>query len=84
MGAAIIPIIHYSVQLWRGQHPTVITRHGGGLAPAMLNTLFVSLTAFTLMAAAILLVRTRIAMNEAKLEELRTEATSAGLTGEES
>jgi heme exporter protein C len=84
MGAAIIPIIHYSVQLWRGQHPTVITRRGGGLDPAMLNTLFVSLTAFTLMAAAILLVRTRIAMNEAKLEELRTEATSAGLTGEES
>ena len=32
MGSAIMPIIHYSVQLWRGQHPTVITRRGGGHA----------------------------------------------------
>src|ERR1700677_1502889 len=31
LGAANLPIIHYSVQKWGGQHPTVITGSGGGL-----------------------------------------------------
>ena len=35
LGGALMPIIHYSVQLWRGQHPTVITAKGGGLHPDM-------------------------------------------------
>ena len=35
LGAANLPIIHFSVQKWSGQHPTVITGKGGGLqAPA--------------------------------------------------
>ena len=31
LGAANLPIIHFSVQKWGGQHPTVITGRGGGL-----------------------------------------------------
>src|SRR5688572_7876270 len=31
LGAANLPIIHYSVQKWGGQHPTVVTGKGGGL-----------------------------------------------------
>src|SRR5260370_24300339 len=30
LGAANLPIIHFSVQKWGGQHPTVITGPGGG------------------------------------------------------
>jgi heme exporter protein C len=82
MGSAIIPIIHYSVQLWRGQHPTVISRRGGGLEGHMATTLGVSFVAFTVLAAVFLLLRTRMAMVESRIEALRTEATSAGLTGE--
>jgi heme exporter protein C len=84
MGAAIIPIIHYSVQLWRGQHPTVISRRGGGLDPQMATTLGVSFVAFTVLAAVFLLVRARMAMLETRLEALRIEATSSGLMGENS
>ena len=31
LGAANLPIIHFSVQKWGGQHPMVITGSGGGL-----------------------------------------------------
>src|SRR5262245_43280436 len=31
LGAANLPIIHFSVQKWGGQHPAVITGKGGGL-----------------------------------------------------
>jgi heme exporter protein C len=79
LGTAIIPIIHFSVQLWRGQHPTVISRGGGGIAPAMGQTLSLGFVAFTLLAGVLLAVRTRIAMREARLEALRTEATAAGI-----
>ncbi|MFO0604248.1 MAG: cytochrome c biogenesis protein CcsA [Polyangiales bacterium] len=83
MGACVMPVIHYSVQLWRGQHPTVITSRGGGLAPEMGKTLALSFTAFTVMAAALLFLRARVALGEARLAELRTEAVSLGLLDEE-
>ncbi len=83
MGACVMPVIHYSVQLWRGQHPTVITSRGGGLAPEMGQTLALSFTAFTVMAAALLFLRARVALGEARLAELRTEAVSLGLLDEE-
>lgn len=84
MGSAIIPIIHYSVQLWRGQHPTVITSRGGGIAPAMGVTLGVSFVAFTLLAAALLWLRARMALVQSRLEALRTELASSGLAGDDS
>ncbi len=83
MGACVMPVIHFSVQLWRGQHPTVITSRGGGLAPEMGQTLGVSFIAFTLLAAALLYLRARIALGEARLAELRTEAVSLGLLDED-
>ncbi len=83
MGACVMPVIHFSVQLWRGQHPTVITSRGGGLAREMGQTLGVSFVAFTLLAAALLYIRSRIALGEARLAELRTEAVSLGLLDED-
>src|SRR6516164_707620 len=47
LGAANLPIIHYSVRKWGGQHPTVITGSGGGLQhPAMKVALFLGFLAF--------------------------------------
>ncbi len=83
MGAAVMPVIHYSVRLWRGQHPTVITSAGGGVSPEMGQTLGVAFLAFTLLAAALLWLRTRIALGEARVEALRTEAVTHGLLDEE-
>lgn len=83
LGTAVMPIVHYSVQLWRGQHPTVITRRGGGLEAHMGQTLAVSFVAFTLLAAALLALRARMALVEADLEALRTEAAATGLLDDE-
>lgn len=83
MGACVMPVIHFSVQLWRGQHPTVITRAGGGLAPEMAQTLSLSFLAFTAVAATLLYLRTRIALGEARVAALRTEAIAQGLLDDE-
>ncbi len=75
-GLIDLPIIHYSVQKWRGQHPTVITKQGGGLDEAMVLPLLMSLGAFTLLA--VVLLWTRALLEEAKdeLSELEFELTS--------
>lgn len=83
MGACVMPVIHFSVQLWRGQHPTVITSRGGGLAPEMGRVLGLGFLAFTVMSATLLYLRTRIALGEARLAELRTEAVAQGLLKED-
>lgn len=59
VGAIDIPLIHLSVQWWRSQHPKpVVMRPEGPQAdPAILQTLFVSLFAFTFLFFSLLLVR---------------------------
>jgi len=74
LGAANLPIIHYSVQKWSGQHPVVIGSGGGGLAPGMYPPLFISLGAFTLLTALLLWVRTRVAMSQAHLRQVEDDA----------
>jgi heme exporter protein C len=74
VGAANLPIIHYSVQKWSGQHPVVIGRGGGGLAPGMYPPLFISLGAFVLLSALFIWTRTRIEMGRAKLRHLEEHA----------
>jgi heme exporter protein C len=58
MGGFLMPIIHYSVKLWRGQHPTVITNKGGGLQhPGMVTALLLSFAAFTALVALLIWAR---------------------------
>src|SRR5579862_2701261 len=55
LGASILPIIHFSVQKWGGQHPMVITGRGGGLQdPNMKIALSLGFLAFTLLAIILL------------------------------
>jgi heme exporter protein C len=84
MGACVMPVIHFSVRFWRGQHPTVIGRGGGGLAPEMRTTLMLGFLAFTVLSIVLLAVRTRLGTAEARLESLRTEALSTGALGDDS
>ena len=65
VGAAMIPLVHVSVVIWRGQHPSVLRR--GGLAPEMLPPLLVCMTAFTIVF--IVFLRKRV-----HLEKLRRTA----------
>jgi heme exporter protein C len=72
LGTANLPIIHYSVQKWGGNHPTVIGKGGGGLGdPSMYQALFGGFFAMTLLAALLLTLRAGLAHSEARL--LRAE-----------
>ncbi|HEX9298318.1 MAG TPA: cytochrome c biogenesis protein CcsA [Polyangiaceae bacterium] len=74
LGAANLPIIHYSVRKWSGQHPVVISSGGGGLAPGMYPALFISFGAFTLLAIVLLWTQTRVEIARARLRQLEDEA----------
>ena len=61
LGVASIPLVWFSVEWWRGLHPTPsITRPGGGMPQEMLITLLVSVGAFTMLYIALLQQRIRI------------------------
>jgi heme exporter protein C len=80
LGAANLPIIHFSVQKWTGQHPTVITSKGGGLQhPNMKIALGLSFVAFTLFAIALLWARTRLELARMRLARAQEDAIDLGL-----
>jgi heme exporter protein C len=80
IGAANLPIIHYSVQKWGGQHPTVITNSGGGLQhPDMKTALAGGFLCFTLMAALMLWARARVELARSRLARAEADAVDLGL-----
>jgi heme exporter protein C len=75
LGTVNLPIIHYSVQKWGGNHPTVITKGGGGLRhPAMLQALMVGFLAMTLLALVLLVLRAHVALLAARVNHLEQTA----------
>jgi heme exporter protein C len=77
LGTVNLPIIHYSVQKWGGNHPTVITRGGGGLGdPVMYYTLSVGFLAMTLLAIVLLWSRARVAILASRVTRAEEEALS--------
>ncbi len=84
LGAANLPIIHFSVQKWGGQHPAVITGKGGGLQhPDMKLALTLSFFAFTLFVVALIWIRTRQRMLQNRLERAELDALDLGMVDEE-
>ena len=80
LGAANLPIIHYSVQKWSGQHPTVITAKGGGLQHAdMKIALTLSFVAHTLFAIALLWARVRVELAKGRLARAEEDAVDLGV-----
>jgi heme exporter protein C len=80
MAAANLPIIHFSVQKWAGQHPTVITSRGGGLGHAdMKLALGLGFAAMFFVVAALLWVRVRGQLLESRFARLEEDALDAGL-----
>lgn len=83
LGTANLPIIHYSVQKWGGNHPTVISQGGGGLRhPAMVQGLMLGFLTITLFAIALIWARARLALANARLARLEEEAATRGLLDE--
>jgi heme exporter protein C len=79
LGGALMPIIHYSVQLWRGQHPTVITKKGGGLHPDMLVALLIGCAAMTALSVLLIWARARIEQGRQRVLSLELDAAEQGL-----
>lgn len=80
LGAANLPIIHYSVKMWGGNHPTVITGKGGGLGhPDMKMALGFGFLSFTLLTLALVWARYRVDLASARLAEIEQDALEAGI-----
>jgi heme exporter protein C len=80
LGAANLPIIHFSVRKWGGNHPKVITTGGGGLQhPDMKLALTFGFLSFTLLAIVLLWSRIRIDLASSRLAELEQDAIEAGI-----
>lgn len=80
LGAANLPIIHFSVQKWGGQHPTVVTGKGGGLQhPDMKLAFALAMIAFTVFALTILYARVRLELAESRLVRAEEDALDLGL-----
>ena len=80
IGAANLPIIHFSVQKWSGQHPTVITSKGGGLHhPDRKLALGLSFLAFTLFVVLLVWARVRLELAKARLARAEEDAVDLGL-----
>jgi heme exporter protein C len=60
VGFLDVPIIYFSVELWRTMHPSLLIGEEGGLAPQMAQTLMVALLSFTLLFVFLLIQRIRL------------------------
>jgi heme exporter protein C len=81
VAAANLPLIHFSVQKWSGQHPRVISKGGGGLAAEMVPAFALGVASFALLAIAFVWLRTRIEVGRARVARLEDEI--AGLQPED-
>lgn len=80
IGAANLPIIHFSVQKWGGQHPMVITGSGGGLQhPDMKAALAVGFLGFTLLAILLIWVRADLEIVASRLRRAEEDAIDLGM-----
>ena len=78
-GLLDLPVIHYSVQRWRGTHPTVITKQGGGLHPDMVPALISGFVLFTVLAVLLIILRVRAERMRQTLEQVEMESAERGL-----
>jgi len=83
LGAANLPIIHYSVRKWGGNHPTVISSGGGGLQhPDMKLALNLGFVTFFLLTGLLIWSRYRLEVAKNRMQQMEEEALELGL-GEE-
>jgi heme exporter protein C len=82
LGLLLLPVIHFSVQRWRGQHPTVITRAGGGIHPDMAPALASGFVLFTVLVALLVWARFRVERVRQRVVALELDAAERGLLEE--
>lgn len=82
IGLLDIPLIKYSVQRWRGTHPTVISGQGGGIHPDMVPALALSFVLITTLAVCFIWLRARAERMRQRIAALELDAASSGLLEE--
>ena len=79
LGTVNLPIIHYSVKKWGGNHPVVMRKGGGGLSdPAMAHAVSVGFLAMTLLCVVLIWLRTEHNCLRARAAKVRTRALERG------
>jgi len=79
VGFLDVPLIYFSVKIWRGHHPIVFKSSGGeGLEPVMLKTFMLCMLTFTVLFLLLLALRIRVGLLDESLAELREREPSAG------
>jgi heme exporter protein C len=71
VGALDVPIIYFSVEIWRTQHPELLITESGGLTSQMVQTLMVCLLSFTFLFAYLLIQRLRLEQARDQVSALR-------------
>lgn len=71
---ADIPIVFFSIKLWRTQHPQPVVWGGGSMDPSMWNMLFGNWAALLLLFALMATLRSRQESVKRELDGLRREA----------
>lgn len=80
LGMVTVPIIHYSVQKWGGNHPVVLRAGGRGLGhPAMEHALRYSYIAMTLLCVLVIWLRADSNELRSRLRNAEQKARIAGL-----
>jgi heme exporter protein C len=83
IGLLDIPVIKYSVQRWRGTHPTVISGKGGGIHADMVPALLLGFGTFALLAVALITLRYRIERTRQQLQAVEIEVARRGFAEED-
>lgn len=71
VGVLDVPIIYFSVLWWRGQHPGPQITSDGGLPPAAILTLIVSLVTFTLLYCFLMVLVYQLQRLQTRAQQLR-------------
>ncbi|MET0413122.1 MAG: cytochrome c biogenesis protein CcsA [Polyangiaceae bacterium] len=81
LGTVTLPIIHYSVKQWGGNHPTVVSSGGGGLGhPAMYHALWLGSWAITVLFVPLVVwLRARSALLQSSIDKAWQEGLARGL-----
>ena len=75
IGFATVPLTFFSARLLRTIHPTIFGGAGSSdmaMTPAMLQTMFFSIFAFSVLFALLLILRTRLRLNQQWLDDRET------------
>lgn len=81
LGTVNLPIIHYSVRKWGGNHPTVVGQGGGGLRhPDMATALGLGFLAITLLTVILLWSRARLLAAHHRVTSLEERVLTAEIS----